>query len=110
MIDVHIHAVPPNLPGVGSLAPLLREPPEVVAAELRREMQTAGVTHAFAMGQWDAGPDDPRGDRPTHDRRWANRYLAAPLMPITTRLGGVMSTATALGESLQAWFPARSVA
>jgi predicted TIM-barrel fold metal-dependent hydrolase len=73
MIDVHIHAVPPNLPGVGSLAPLLREPPEVVAAELRREMQTAGVTHAFAMGQWNAGPDDPLG---------VNRTLAvAPFVP-----------------------------
>jgi predicted TIM-barrel fold metal-dependent hydrolase len=73
MIDVHIHAVPPNLPGVGSLAPLLREPPEVIAAELRREMQTAGVTHAFAMGQWNAGPDDPLG---------INRTLAvAPFVP-----------------------------
>ena len=61
MIDVHIHAVPPNLPGTGSLAPLLRQPPEVVAAELRREMQTAGATDAFAMGAWDAGDDDPLG-------------------------------------------------
>ena len=49
MIDVHIHAVPPNLPGVGALSPLLVEPPEVVAAHLRREMQTAGVAHAFAI-------------------------------------------------------------
>jgi predicted TIM-barrel fold metal-dependent hydrolase len=73
MIDVHIHAVPPNLPGVGSLAPLLREPPEVVAAELRREMQTAGVAHAFAMGQWNAGADDPLG---------VNRTLEiAPFVP-----------------------------
>ena len=61
MIDVHIHAVPPNLPGVGSLAPLLREPAERVAAELRRELQTAGVTAAFAMGRWNAGDDDPLG-------------------------------------------------
>lgn len=61
MIDVHIHAVPPNLPGVGALHPLLRESPEVVAAELRREMQTAGVTHALAMGAWNSGPDDPLG-------------------------------------------------
>lgn len=61
MIDVHIHAVPPNLPGVGILSPLLRKPPEQVAAELRREMQTAGVTHAFAMGCWNAGDDDPLG-------------------------------------------------
>ena len=61
MIDVHIHAVPPNLPGVGPLAPLLKLSPETVAAELRAQMQTAGVTHALAMGEWDAGPDDPLG-------------------------------------------------
>ena len=61
MIDVHIHAVPPNLPGVGALAPLLREPLQEVAAQLRREMQTAGVTHALAMGAWRAGDDDPLG-------------------------------------------------
>jgi uncharacterized protein len=61
MIDVHIHAVPPNLPGVGPLSPLLKLAPETVAAELRAQMQTAGVTHALAMGQWDAGPDDPLG-------------------------------------------------
>lgn len=65
MIDAHIHAVPPNLPGVGALHPLLLEPPEVVAAQLRREMQTAGVTHAFAMGAWNAGPDDPLGIQST---------------------------------------------
>jgi uncharacterized protein len=67
MIDVHIHAVPPNLPGVGSLAPLLREPPEALAAQLRREMQTAGVTAAFAMGAWNAGEDDPLGINRTLD-------------------------------------------
>ena len=61
MIDVHIHAVPPNLPGVGSLHPLLREAPDAVAGQLRREMQTAGLTHAFAMGAWNAGGDDPLG-------------------------------------------------
>ncbi|HEY1186773.1 MAG TPA: amidohydrolase family protein [Gemmata sp.] len=67
MIDVHIHAVPPNLPGVGSLAPLLREPAERVAAELRREMQTAGVTDALAMGAWAAGDDDPLGINRTRE-------------------------------------------
>ena len=61
MIDVHVHAVPPNLPGVGPLSPLLRMSPETVATELRRQMQTAGVTHAFAMGQWNVGDDDPLG-------------------------------------------------
>src|SRR4051794_34487553 len=61
MIDVHIHAVPPNLPGTGSLAPLLRQAPEIVAAQIRLEMQTTGVTAAFAMGAWDTGGDDPLG-------------------------------------------------
>jgi predicted TIM-barrel fold metal-dependent hydrolase len=61
MIDVHIHAVPPNLPGTGALAPLLSEPGEVVAAEIRREMQTARIDAVFAMGAWDVGEDDPLG-------------------------------------------------
>jgi predicted TIM-barrel fold metal-dependent hydrolase len=50
MIDVHIHLVPPGLPGVGSLSALLDEPPEIRAAELRRQMQHAGVDHVLAMG------------------------------------------------------------
>ncbi|MBA4187714.1 MAG: amidohydrolase [Planctomycetaceae bacterium] len=61
MIDVHIHAVPPYLPGTGSLSPLLRQPPAVVAAEIRREMQTSGVEMAFAMGTWNCPEDDPLG-------------------------------------------------
>jgi len=61
MIDVHIHAVPPNLPGTGSLSPLLRQSPTVVAAEIRREMQTSGVSHVFAMGAWNCGDHDPLG-------------------------------------------------
>jgi uncharacterized protein len=61
VIDVHIHVVPPNLPGTGSLHPILRESPEILAATLRREMQTAGVTAAFAMGAWNAGDGDPLG-------------------------------------------------
>lgn len=61
MIDVHIHVVPPNIPGAGPLAPLLTLSPETVASELRTQMQTAGVTHALAMGAWKAGDDDPLG-------------------------------------------------
>ena len=86
MIDVHVHAVPPNLPGTGSLAPLLRQPPEVVAAELRREMQTAGVTHALAMGAWNAGDDDPLG---------INRTLEiAPFVPGLRSIGVADPTRT----------------
>ncbi|HJZ57095.1 MAG TPA: amidohydrolase family protein [Gemmataceae bacterium] len=61
MIDVHIHAVPPNIPGCGPLAPLLTQRPEIIATELRAQMQTTGVTHALAMGAWKAGEDDPLG-------------------------------------------------
>jgi predicted TIM-barrel fold metal-dependent hydrolase len=61
MIDAHIHVVPPNLPGVGPLSPVLAEPLDTLAATLRREMEAAGVTHALAMGSYNAGPDDPLG-------------------------------------------------
>ncbi|MDB5311937.1 MAG: Amidohydrolase [Gemmataceae bacterium] len=86
MIDVHIHVVPPNLPGTGSLAPLLKSAPDVVAGELRRQMQTTGVTHAFAMGEWDAGPDDPLG---------VNRTLAiASMVPGLKAIGVADPTKT----------------
>ncbi len=61
MVDAHLHVVPPKLPGVGPLAPVLEQPPEVVAQRLRDELRSAGVTHCLAMGQWDAGGDDPLG-------------------------------------------------
>jgi len=61
MFDVHIHVVPPNLPGVGSLSPLLREPADIIAAQLRSEMKAAGIEHLFAMGEWNATADDPLG-------------------------------------------------
>jgi predicted TIM-barrel fold metal-dependent hydrolase len=61
MIDTHIHVVPPNLPGVGSLSPLLDGPADALAEALRREMQAAGVDHALAMGCWNAPADDPLG-------------------------------------------------
>lgn len=61
MIDTHIHVVAPRLPGVGSLSPLLDAALEARAAALRREMQEAEMTHALAMGCWNAPPDDPLG-------------------------------------------------
>lgn len=61
MIDAHIHVVPPRLPGVGPLDPLLNGPAEAVAAELRHQMQQAGVSHALAMGAWRGNDDDPLG-------------------------------------------------
>jgi predicted TIM-barrel fold metal-dependent hydrolase len=61
MIDTHIHVVRPQLPGVGSLSPLLDAGADVRAASLRSEMGAAGVTQALAMGCWNGGPDDPLG-------------------------------------------------
>jgi uncharacterized protein len=61
MIDAHVHLVPPQLPGVGSLSPLLEKPTDQVAAALRQEMAAAGVGHVLAMGAWNAPPDDPLG-------------------------------------------------
>jgi predicted TIM-barrel fold metal-dependent hydrolase len=61
MIDAHIHVVPPNLPGAGPLSPLLEGRADALAAELRRQMQEAGVTQALAMGRLGGGEDDPLG-------------------------------------------------
>lgn len=61
MIDAHLHVVPPNLPGAGALSPLLKGPPDAVAAVLRQEMQSAGVDRALAMGSLGGPPDDPLG-------------------------------------------------
>lgn len=61
MIDVHLHVVPPRLPGVGSLSGTLRLKPEVIAAALRSEMQAAQIELVFAMGEWNVGDHDPLG-------------------------------------------------
>ena len=61
MIDVHIHVVPPNLPGVGSLSPTLRQPASAVAVALRREMQLSGAKLVLAMGERRCTPEDPLG-------------------------------------------------
>jgi predicted TIM-barrel fold metal-dependent hydrolase len=61
MVDMHIHAVPPCLPGAGPLSPLLDEPPDVRAAAIRREMAVARITSVLAMGRLDAPEGDPLG-------------------------------------------------
>ncbi|VTS05515.1 amidohydrolase family protein [Tuwongella immobilis] len=61
MIDMHIHVVPPNLPGTGPLHELLRKPVDEVAAALQAEMTAAGVTKCLAMGSWNTGDHDPLG-------------------------------------------------
>ena len=61
MIDAHVHVARPNLPGAGSLSPLLDAGAENVAAALRDEMRAAGVRHVLAMGSCLTTPDDPLG-------------------------------------------------
>lgn len=62
---MHIHVVPPFLPGCGPLSPLLERPVPERAEALRREMAEAGIDAALAMGRLDAGDDDPLGVRET---------------------------------------------
>jgi len=58
---MHIHAVPPCLPGAGALSPLLEEPVPARAAAIRREMAAAGLTAVLAMGRLDGPDGDPLG-------------------------------------------------
>ncbi|MBY0231997.1 MAG: amidohydrolase family protein [Gemmataceae bacterium] len=57
MIDMHLHAVPPGLPGAGPLSPLLERPADEVAATIREQMAQAGLSAVLAMGRLDAGDD-----------------------------------------------------
>jgi len=61
MIDMHIHVVPPNLPGVGPLHPALKGSVDSVGKWLRDQMSVAGITRALAMGSADGGDTDPLG-------------------------------------------------
>ena len=62
MIDCHIHAVPPNLPGTGPLAPLLLRPPDEIAGLIiylcSEEAAFVTVTEVDAPGAaaWFASP------------------------------------------------------
>jgi predicted TIM-barrel fold metal-dependent hydrolase len=72
VIDAHLHAVNPRLPGVKHFPVELDAPPEVVAAALAAQMEEAGVRVALGMGHMPAGEDDPLGVRSTLD---IARYL-----------------------------------
>jgi predicted TIM-barrel fold metal-dependent hydrolase len=65
MIDMHIHVVPPDLPGVGDMGLLPVGGAEAVAARLREEMATAGVHSVLAMGSIHSDEADPLGVRGT---------------------------------------------
>jgi len=61
MIDMHIHAVNPQLPGVKMLPPFLGGPPEAVAAALREQMAESGTERLLGMGHLGGSADDPLG-------------------------------------------------
>jgi len=61
MIDMHIHVVPPNLPGVGPLHSALKGSIESVANLVRQQMASGGFSHALAMGSYGMGEGDPLG-------------------------------------------------
>jgi predicted TIM-barrel fold metal-dependent hydrolase len=61
MIDMHIHAVEPQLPGGRPHDDILGESPEVVAAALRKEMHVCGLTHLLGMGHLRGEGDDALG-------------------------------------------------
>ena len=100
MIDVHIHAVPPNLPGTGSLAPILRDSPEAVASAIRREMQVAKVR---ASSPWVPGtraitipsawrPPSPSRHRCPACSPSASRTRPAPMREHFRRVESVLAT------------------
>ena len=61
MIDMHIHAVNPQLPGVKTLPEFLDGPPELVADLLRSQMQSSGTTALLGMGHFSEADNDPLG-------------------------------------------------
>ncbi len=61
MIDMHIHAVNPQLPGVKTLPEFLDGPPEPVAELLRDQMQKSGTIALLGMGHFSEAIDDPLG-------------------------------------------------
>ena len=55
MIDMHIHAVHPQLPGVKPLTDLYDGPKEALVAELREQMRRSGTTTLLGMGHLNGG-------------------------------------------------------
>lgn len=61
MIDMHIHARQPNLPGSLEFAPILQETTDKLAAVLHAEMAAAKIDTVLAMGVLNDDPTDPLG-------------------------------------------------
>ena len=65
MIDAHIHAITPRLPGGKSHPPIVSASLDEIAAALSAEMWQAGIETAFAMGSTETTDTDPLGLRDT---------------------------------------------
>ncbi len=61
MIDMHVHAVNPRLPGVKTLPTLLDGPPGPIAAALGEQMRESGTEILLGMGHLSGFADDPLG-------------------------------------------------
>jgi predicted TIM-barrel fold metal-dependent hydrolase len=79
MIDMHIHAVHPNLPGVKPLTDLYGGPVENLVEALREEMRLSGTTVLLGMGHLGGAADDPLGVTST--------WRIAELLPALRAIG-----------------------
>lgn len=61
MIDMHIHAVTPQLPGVRSFPEYLDGPPDTVASILQQQMHDSGTEAILGMGHLGGSTEDPLG-------------------------------------------------
>jgi predicted TIM-barrel fold metal-dependent hydrolase len=61
MIDMHLHAVNPRLPGVRAIPEFLEGPPDAVAAVLAAQMRESGMEALLGMGHLAGSDDDPLG-------------------------------------------------
>jgi hypothetical protein len=66
MIDMHIHAVNPQLPGVMTLPDILDGPPEPVVRALREQMEQSGTGILLGMGHLPGRPATGPCAQPAH--------------------------------------------
>ncbi|MBA4189304.1 MAG: amidohydrolase [Planctomycetaceae bacterium] len=79
MIDMHIHAVNPQLPGVRHIPDFLSGPLEPLVAILRQQMQESGTEAMLGMGHLGGTADDPLGI--------ASTLRIAELLPVLHPIG-----------------------
>src|SRR5947209_1869782 len=79
MIDMHIHAVHPNLPGVKATTDLYDGPIETLVEALRAQMRLSGTRLLLGMGHLGGAGDDPLGA--------ASTLRVAELLPTLHAIG-----------------------